>query len=590
MISGWAILRSVSLPLPTPLSAIFVIILTCSARGFSVCEKTTIHCANTYDPHDPNPGTDFLHVINDLREDTAFCDRPFVTGGIRARFYAGVPITTPKGINIGAYCVLDDQPRDGLKDSEIQFLRHMSVTIMSHLEGARAKKQHYRGNRMIDGLGAFVDGSSDVSRAPDEAHMNRFRGRGSMKPTRNASFRKIQSTSSSCDTSAITSPKSSNVKTLEGFHGESTRPSSVSSPKALPDVERRTFLADRRSSPLNGGDQAGDNKKSRRWSDDLRAELVSSSTQRMYARAVSILRDALEVDGAIFFDAAITSYGGLVPQSPASTQSDTSSEVSQSSSEDLDGTNLPQKPRYGGKKDRDCAVLAASLRHEDEASPESVSANCISERLLRRLLHRYRQGKVWNFNSDGHTSSDDAEDLPLEERNSDGLSRRKEKKRSRKADAKQLAQLIPGVRSLAIIGLWDQVKEKWLAAGMVWSCDPFRVLTEDFELPFLSAFGDVVTREMQRLEALKSDQAKVDFISSISHELRSPLHGILGSGECIQEHSSDDFTQGLVSQIMTCGKTLLVSSLTPLLVGGHFGRNCCVVNASSVARRAKRLG
>jgi GAF domain-containing protein len=82
---------------------------------------------------DPNTKT-IAHIVNNLAEDTRFCDRPYVQDGPKARFYAGVPITSPKGINIGALCVLDDTPRDGLEDDQVEFLRNMAATIMSHLE------------------------------------------------------------------------------------------------------------------------------------------------------------------------------------------------------------------------------------------------------------------------------------------------------------------------------------------------------------------------------------------------------------------------------------------------------------------------
>jgi hypothetical protein len=58
-----------------------------------------------------------------------FCDRPYVKDGPKARFYAGVPIITPSGINIGALCVLDDKPRDGLEPSQVEILRGMASTV-----------------------------------------------------------------------------------------------------------------------------------------------------------------------------------------------------------------------------------------------------------------------------------------------------------------------------------------------------------------------------------------------------------------------------------------------------------------------------
>jgi GAF domain-containing protein len=103
-------------------------------RGLSVCEVTADLPANEgSNAQDPNTKT-IAHIVNNLAEDTRFCDRPYVQGGPKARFYAGVPITTPSGINIGVLCVLDDKPRDGLEDDQVEFLRNLAATIMSHLE------------------------------------------------------------------------------------------------------------------------------------------------------------------------------------------------------------------------------------------------------------------------------------------------------------------------------------------------------------------------------------------------------------------------------------------------------------------------
>jgi GAF domain-containing protein len=103
-------------------------------RGFSICEVTAdLPVNNGTNAHDAESKA-IAHVINNLAEDTRFCDRPFVQDGPRARFYAGVPITTSKGINIGALCVLDDEPRGGLDSAELLFLTDMSTTVMAHLE------------------------------------------------------------------------------------------------------------------------------------------------------------------------------------------------------------------------------------------------------------------------------------------------------------------------------------------------------------------------------------------------------------------------------------------------------------------------
>lgn len=103
-------------------------------RGSSVWEDATNlplnEGSNAQDPQSAS----IAHIINDLSEDTRFRDKPYVKGGPKARFYAGVPITTPRGINIGVLCILHDKPRDGLEQSQVAFLQSMASTVMSHLE------------------------------------------------------------------------------------------------------------------------------------------------------------------------------------------------------------------------------------------------------------------------------------------------------------------------------------------------------------------------------------------------------------------------------------------------------------------------
>ena len=50
--------------------------------------------------------------IKNLKEDDRFNDKSYVTDGPKLRYYYGVPLTTSKGLNIGALCVLDKQTLD----------------------------------------------------------------------------------------------------------------------------------------------------------------------------------------------------------------------------------------------------------------------------------------------------------------------------------------------------------------------------------------------------------------------------------------------------------------------------------------------
>jgi hypothetical protein len=64
-------------------------------------------------------------------------------------------------------------------------------------------------------------------------------------------------------------------------------------------------------------------------------------------------------------------------------------------------------------------------------------------------------------------------------------------------------------------------------------------------------------RELSRLDAVALNQQKTTFVASISHELRSPLHGILGTLEFIKDTPLDTFQTSMLNSLNSCGQTLL---------------------------------
>ncbi len=78
---------------------------------------------------------------------------------------------------------------------------------------------------------------------------------------------------------------------------------------------------------------------------------------------------------------------------------------------------------------------------------------------------------------------------------------------------------------------------------------------QDFS--YFSVFSNSVMMEVARLELVASDRAMSDCISSISHEIRSPLHGILGSAELLRETISTPDQNHIMGMIENCGQTLL---------------------------------
>lgn len=72
-------------------------------------------------------------VVPDATQDTRFADNPMVTGGPAIRFYAGVPLRTRDGYNLGTLCAIDTKPRQfGQKD--VAILEDLARMVMRDLE------------------------------------------------------------------------------------------------------------------------------------------------------------------------------------------------------------------------------------------------------------------------------------------------------------------------------------------------------------------------------------------------------------------------------------------------------------------------
>ena len=77
-------------------------------------------------------GNEIFEVPNTL-ENEIFKDNPFVTGKLKLRFYAGAPLTTPDGFNIGTLCVFDQVPKK-LDNEQKKALSTLAVSVITLLE------------------------------------------------------------------------------------------------------------------------------------------------------------------------------------------------------------------------------------------------------------------------------------------------------------------------------------------------------------------------------------------------------------------------------------------------------------------------
>jgi hypothetical protein len=452
-------------------------------------------------------------VIPDCREDPRFSFRDYVKSEPGVRFYAGVPITTKAGHTIGVYAVSDDHPRDGLSAAEVRFLQDVAAAVMEHLELAKDSDARVTGERMVRGLTEFIERSS----AQDS------RGSSGHRPT--------------------TLEKQTENARLQALADEEP-------PAAIPPTKQ----PQRKREPDR-----------------------ESDVSRILQRAARIMRQSTHADGVVFFDTSTASISAHA----YSTSSYASSEESQCSSTTAGSGTASRKRR----RDKGATLAARGVEGVESNLPPAESKPCpvaglslrtgcatlseadfvFTEASMERYLNRYPQGKYFNFDSEGAgiNSSDEKSERsdPEHPEHADKITPLPANtQRPRKKGnflPTEIMKVLPKARSLIFLPLWDATSERWTAGGFIWTAAAGRLLNPENELPYLKAFGHSITSELGRWNAQKSDRAKTTFIASISHELRSPLHGILGSVEFLRDTVSSGYQQSLVSSIETCGKTLL---------------------------------
>ncbi|KAG4441077.1 hypothetical protein IFR05_003431 [Cadophora sp. M221] len=455
-------------------------------------------------------------VVNDLSKDERFAPLPVVDGTMASyRFYAGTPITTMNGVNIGSFFMFDDRPRPhGLLLHEKKFIHQQAANVMKHLATKREASERRRVALMSAGIAKFLE----------------------------RDFRQVDVLTTPAPASQDSSPK------VSATSGENLNGSSVS--------------------------RKVNSQSNRDKSDEIPEGSILDKIRITLDQAADILRESLELSagGVVFLDTAVgySEIGNLDAYGDNNTEigatvtdfvkHEERVEVNGHQATLQDNDVLAKKlskrtTRRSSAKYKASKVLAMSSAGDASLNSDS---HLLDTKTLQSLVASYPKGNLWYIDEEGYFSSlEQISKLEPTPSISPSGRRRSVDVTQQRAEANMLSRIFHKARQIIFLPLWDAGGDRWYSGCFVWSQSAVPVFTIDSEISYLSAFTNSMMVEISRLDAITSNKMKSDFISSISHEFRSPLHGILASAEFLRESGPNATQLELVSTIQNCGGTLL---------------------------------
>ncbi len=460
-----------------------------------------------------------MFVIPDLTQ-SDFSQMEIVTGPPYYRFYAGVPITTREGINIGSLAVMDTSPRpNGLTKAESLFLANSVRQIMLHLEINRQAIEGQRCRRMAEGLEAFIAGKRAIQ---PQGHLLE------------KSIKRRSKLLNGTEPSAADESKGQHAYLGEyKLHAERSN--------SLDSIEYEASTSGQSSDSDDGWTMADDDAESR-------------SHTKTFGRAANILRECfgdLGEDGAVTF-VSISSRSGKSPINmqrrrsvPFLPATKPANQVSQ-----MDGEAGDEEARSTASQSSFMAYSTESEPYMGEKDLEQ-KAQDIDDEMLQSLMKRYPGGKLWSFDINSSSSSEDDRAIPRPPLRLRKRSRRKQ------MEMDVLRRAFPLALQVLYAPLWDATIGTFAHACFVATTLDTRSFSSTVELPFLNSFCSTLMAECSRLDTMVADKQKSDFVGTISHEMRSPLHGLLASVEFLTETDLTGFQKSLIDTVDSCGRTLL---------------------------------
>ncbi|KAF3047311.1 hypothetical protein E8E11_009196 [Didymella keratinophila] len=519
-------------------------------RSWGVCEQVL-----ALDAGNIAAGEGASVIINkDLLDNDRYAQRTYVRDGPQVRFYAGAALISPHGAVVGALCVFDDKPRPvGMPDEDVSYLEDLAGTTIEYLGNYTVKDRFKRGEKLTRGLISFAEGAS------------------ALLPLDNADVSEPHSPTTTTSTTSFGSdlePKSTQDAPTEA-ETPSQAPLTAYAASQVSQAGSRGSGQKPKFSTGSNTVRAGSTRNT-----SLRAlqdTILPMNSRSMFARAANVMLASSDLDGVLILDASIAATGHRQhPAAPqrerlSGSQSDSTAAGSKSESSGEDSSSHSSNANKGASSfsAKKCGVLGAAPSRPVVNADGTPGTGSLAETNLARLLREYPHGKVFNYTASGNSMSSTEDSTSHKGSHDDFLASDDQRpalsRRSGRASRSSIAvsELLPGARSVAFVPFWDYERSRWFAGCLCWTNNPDRLLSVSVDLAYFNIFSHSIMRELSRLDAVALNQQKTTFVASISHELRSPLHGILGTLEFIKDTPLDTFQTSMLNSLNSCGQTLL---------------------------------
>jgi len=493
--------------------------------------------------------------VLDLLTDPRWKDKDYIKTQPHFRYFCGVPLRTDNCINIGCLFLMDTHPpsiKEVMNVRHVKLLANCATNIMFHLQTVKEAHEKRRAVKMHMCIADFINPK------------DRFRRQAQLRVS-SERYRSVSNRSSSPSSKALpvadSSGASAQIPIVDSADEEAGR-------ESADDIRKPSKRGRRRFSSCSSGSTVSD----RSSGSPSPEKLTDADHQRVFDRAVQLIRQSLDLDlggGVVLLDtsACTTLYHDAKPQ-PNAKYSEKSNSGRQTFEGHSRNTSDDQLKKYGYVTTRPSStqrlssnnllkervvLAAASLvvpghRPITYGRADSTYKINISPPELLRICRKHPRGKLYNLPQHTPTSLNDADGHAV----SGALS-------AKLWYLILLRRQFPDAKQVIFLPMFHANLNRWTAI-FAYTSSPYRIFAYEEEYLHMLSFCNAIRAEIVKLAVMVADKQNSDFLGSVSHELRSPLHGIVAAIEFLQDTECTAFQKSCIETADACARTLMDTS------------------------------